>query len=244
MRVRIRRHSFGILAALLVWALPARCQDVGAGSGAGSDPGYFANWFARVDKTQKEQPHWITPLATTTPRLEEEFRYDIFWQTNAKGVTTENYGGAKGLELIPQEHIEIILVAPPAYIVHNNPTVKDGFGDWGFLIKYRILASNEEHGNYILTAFFQATFPTGQHKNGVTNTIITPTIAYGKGFGDFDVQGTFGVTLPTGNENKIGRTYPWNNAFQYRLYRKLWPEVEVNYTHFQDGANKGGRKFS
>src|SRR5947209_3340920 len=28
--------------------------------------GYFANWFNRVDKIQAEQPHWITPLATTT----------------------------------------------------------------------------------------------------------------------------------------------------------------------------------
>jgi hypothetical protein len=226
-----------LLAACFLPALSACCQD--PTSGGGEDPGYFNNWFARVDKTQKEQPHWITPLATTTPRLEEEFRYDIFWQTNPKGVTTENYGGAKGLELIPEEHIEVIFVALPAYIVHNNPAVKDGFGDWGFLVKYRILAANEEHGNYILTAFFQATFPTGQYKNGATNTILTPTIAYGKGFGNFDVQGTFGVTLPTDNENKIGRTYPWNNAFQYRLYRKLWPEIEVNYTHFQDGANNG-----
>src|SRR5438128_1107290 len=41
--------------------------------------GYFANWFNRVDKIQAEQPHWITPLATTTPRLEEEFRYDQLW---------------------------------------------------------------------------------------------------------------------------------------------------------------------
>lgn len=141
---------------------------------------YFANWFDRVDKTQAEQPHWITPVATTTPRLEEEFRYDIFWQTNNAGITSENYGGGKGVELIPTRHIEVILVAPPAYIVHNNPAVKDGFGDWGFLIKYRILSGNEEHGNYILTAFFQSTLPTGQYKNGATDAVITPTIAYGK----------------------------------------------------------------
>jgi hypothetical protein len=67
-------------------------------------------------------------------------------------------------------------------------------------VKYRLAAANEEHGNYILTAFLQVTFPTGQYKNGSTNTIVTPTIAYGKGIGSFDVQGTFGVTLPTGNE--------------------------------------------
>jgi hypothetical protein len=38
--------------------------------GCGSS--YFSNWFQRVDKTQSEQPNWITPIATTTPRLEEE----------------------------------------------------------------------------------------------------------------------------------------------------------------------------
>ncbi len=131
------------------------------------------------------------------------------------------------------------LVAPPPYIVHSNPALKDGFGDWGFLLKYRIVAANEEHGNYILTAFFQATFPTGQYKNGSSKAIITPTIAYGKGFGRFDIQGTFGATLPTGNEAKIGRTFPWNNAFQYHVSKKLWPEIETNYTRFQDGPNRG-----
>lgn len=192
-----------------------------------------------VSATQAAQPHWMTPVATTTPRLEQEFRYDTFWQTNSAGVTRENYSGAKGLELIPERHVEVILVAPPAYIVHNDPAVRNGFGDWGFLLKYRILSSNEEHGNYILTAFFQTTLPAGQYKNGATDAIIAPTIAYGKGFGHFDIQGTFGASLPTGNEAKIGRTFPWNNAFQYHLYRKFWPELEVNYTHFQHGPNNG-----
>jgi len=104
------------------------------------------------------------------------------------------------------------------------------------------------HGNSSVSALFgppsvprsiQATFPTGQYKNGSSKAIITPTIAYGKGFGRFDIQGTFGATLPTGNEAKIGRTFPWNNAFQYHVSKKLWPEIETNYTRFQDGPNRG-----
>ena len=240
--MRLHWSAFVIFAVFLLAAVPSPWQVIASSNGGadpGADPGYFASWFSRVDRTQAEQPHWATPLATTTPRLEEEFRFDTFWQTNNSGITTENYGGAKGLELIPAERVEVILVAPPAYIVHNNPAAQDGFGDWGFLVKYRILSSNEERGKYILTAFFQTTLPTGQYKNGATDTIITPTIAYGKGFGAFDIQGTLGVTLPTGNQAKIGRTYPWNNAFQYHLYRKFWPEVEVNCTHFQDGPDNG-----
>jgi hypothetical protein len=202
---------------------------------------YFTNWFARVDKTQGEQPHWVTPLATTTPRLEEEYRYDQLWQTNAKGVTTDNYDGGKGLELIPFEKVEVIFNAPP-YLAHNDPKVGNGFGDVAFLVKYRLLSANEEHGNYILTAFLGWSLPTGDHKNGALDAVITPTIAYGKGFGNFAVQGTFGVGLPTADTNLLGRNYAWNNTFQYRVFRKFWPEVELNSTFFQDGKNDGQKQ--
>jgi len=203
--------------------------------------GYFSNWFARVDKTKNEQPHWVTPVATTTPRLEEEFRYDQVWQTNARGVTTNNYDGGKGLELIPAERVEVIFNLPP-YLVHNDPAVHDGFGDIAFLVKYRLLSQNEEHGNYILTAFLGWSVPTGDHKNGGLHPVITPTLAYGKGFRNFDLQGTFGIGMPTADTHALGRTYAWNNAFQYRLFRKVWPEIELNSTFFQDGKNDGRKQ--
>jgi hypothetical protein len=203
--------------------------------------GYFGNWFARVDKTKDEQPHWVTPLATTTPRLEEEYRYDQLWQTNAKGITTDNYDGGKGLELIPFEKVEVIFNVPP-YLAHHDPKVHDGFGDVAFLVKYRLLSANEEHGSYILTAFLGWSLPTGQYKNGALHPVITPTIAYGKGFGNFDLQGTFGVGLPSADTDLLGRNYAWNNTFQYRVFRKFWPEVELNSTFFQDGSNDGQKQ--
>lgn len=200
--------------------------------------GYFADWFARVDKTQAEQPRWVTPLATTTPRLEEEFRYDQLWQENAKGITTNNYDGGKGLELIPFEKVEVIFNLPP-YIDHNNPADKNGFGDVAFLVKYRLLSANKEHGNYILSAFLGWSLPTGSYSNGGKHAVITPTIAYGKGLGEFDLQGTFGIAFPTADTNLVGRNYLWNNAFQYRLFKKFWPEVELNSTFFQRGEHDG-----
>ena len=200
--------------------------------------GYFTNWFARVDRTKDEQPHWVTPLATTTPRLEEEYRYDQLWQTNAKGITTNNYDGGKGLELIPFEKVEVIFNAPP-YLAHNDPKVRDGFGDVAFLVKYRLFSANEEHGNYILTAFLGWSLPTGDHANGAPHATVTPTIAYGKGLGNFDVQGTFGIAFPTSDTNLLGRNYLWNNTFQYRMFRKFWPEVELNSTFIQDGPRDG-----
>jgi|SRR5271166_841718 len=203
--------------------------------------GYFSNWFARVDKSKEEQPHWVTPLATTTPRLEEEYRYDQTWQENAKGVTTDSFDGGKGVELIPFEKVEVIFNLPP-YIEHNNPKVKDGWGDVAFLIKYRLLSANEKSGNYILTAFLGWSLPTGQFANGALHPVITPTIAYGKGFGDFDLQGTIGVGLPTADTSTLGRNIAWNNTFQYRVLRKFWPEVELNSIFFQDGKNDGQKQ--
>jgi len=199
--------------------------------------GFFADWFNMVSETQAEQPHWITPLATTTPRLEQEYRYDIQWQTHNSGITTDNYGVSKGLEIIPEKNLEVILAVPP-YVV-NNPDSPDGFGDWQFLVKYRIAAGNEEHGNYILTAFYQMSLPTGQYEQGAANPVITPTIAYGKGFRNFDAQGTLGISLPTGNTPAIGRNLLWNNTFQYRIFKKIWPETEVNFTHYYQGPHSG-----
>src|SRR5579863_1311969 len=185
--------------AALLFAVTGLCL---ASTRSSAQDGYFTNWFNRVDKTQAEQPHWVTPVATTTPRLEEEFRYDQFWQRNAEGVATDNYDSSKGLELIPFEKVEVILNTPP-YLEHHSAKTKDGFGDEAFLIKYRFLASNEEHGNYILTGFLGWTVPTGTYKNGALHPIITPTIAYGKGFRRFDAQGTFGVAFPTSDTRLI-----------------------------------------
>lgn len=203
-------------------------------TGAFAQDGLISDWLDMVTQTQKEQPHWITPLNTTTPRLEQEFRYDLQWQTHNSGVTTDNYGVSKGLEIIPAPHWEVILAVPP-YIVNNPDSPNNGFGDWQFLVKYRIAASPEDGKNYILTAFYQMTLPTGQYQQGALSPVITPTIAYGKGFDHFDVQGTLGFSLPTGNVPLIGHTLPWNNTFQYRLYKKFWPELEVNENHFYGG---------
>jgi len=205
--------------------------------------GYFANWFDRVDKTRNEQPNWVNPIATTTPRIGEAYRYDQLWQTNAKGVTTNNYDGGKGIETIPFAKVEVALNLPP-YIDHNNPKVRNGWGDIAFRVKYRLLSANEEHGNYILTTFLVWSLPTGQYSNGALHAVITPTIAYGKGFGNFDVVGTFGVALPVADTNRVGRNYLLNNTFQYRLWRKIWPEIELNSTIFQQGKNDGMKQKS
>jgi hypothetical protein len=36
----------------------------------------------------------------------------------------------------------------------------------------------------------------------------------------------------------IGHTLLWNNTFQYKIFKKGWPETEVNYTQFYGGDSK------
>jgi hypothetical protein len=225
-------------AILFLSAVPFSCSTLAFGQ-----DGYFSNWFNRVDKTQSEQPHWMTPVATTTPRLEEEFRYDQDWLQHVDGYTWNEYDGAKGLELIPWYKTELIIQTPPYYNYGGDPSETNGSGDIAFLVKYRILSRNEQHGNYILTAFLGWSIPTGTYSNGqvtgANSATITPTVAYGKGYGNFDVQGTFGVQNPTTNDLVNGRNYLWNNTLQYRVVKKLWPEIEFNTTHYQDGEHAG-----
>lgn len=208
---------------------------------------YFLDWFPRVTQIQSEQPHWVTPLVTVTPRVEEEFRYDQLWQSEKHGVTVDTFGGGKGLELIPFQNVEIILGVPAwnAYngtIQHPNATKKpdtDGWADETFLVKYRILSANEENGNYILTAFMGFSAPTGDDGNSSRHGLFTPTIATGKGFGNFDVQSTAGIALPDGGLQRLGMPLAGNTAFQYRVFKFFWPEFEVNYTWWPNGEREG-----
>lgn len=203
------------------------------------DNGFWAKWFRRSDRAKSEQPHWPTPIATTTPRLDQAIRYDLSWSQPKPGSTsTMTFGNNKGIELIPFPHLQFI-TAIPSYIVHHDPATPDGWGDLQLLVKYRVLSANEEHGAYILSAYLTATLPTATHDNGVPSVVLTPSIAYGKGWGIVDVQGTIGAAEPLRNTSTIGRTYTWNNAFQFHVLPHVWPEIEVNRSWFSGGKNDG-----
>jgi hypothetical protein len=200
---------------------------------------YFANWFNRVDATQAAQPHWMTPIVTVTPRLEEEFRYDQYWQHSGNNSNLDVFDAGKGLELIPTYTNEVLINLPP-YQEREAKHSVTGFNDWPFLtVKQRLLSANEANGNYIVTAFLGFQAPTGATAFTNDSWVITPTIAGGKGWGNFDVQMTLGFGIPTDHASTIGTTMLWNTTFQYHFERVFWPEFEVNYTHWFDGLRGG-----
>jgi len=237
-------HRLKPVQAALVVALAAAISAPGTRLVAQTDAAspiasYFDHWYDRVDAAQASQPSWITPLATVTPRLEEEFRYDQNRQTLANGGTADVYGAGKGLELIPTGETEIIITLPP-YQVRRGAEPASGLNDWpGILLKYRLLSTNAKSGDYIVTVFAQYGLPTGALVYTNRNHVFTPTLAAGKGFGDFDVQATLGEAIPTHDDSNAGRMLLGNLTAQYHLAKVFWPELELNGTGWHGGSRDG-----
>jgi hypothetical protein len=246
------RHSIRMVRALLLvclaLALPTHAQTGAAtttnqpsSANQSAIVAFFSHWDERALQAQTDQPNWLTPVVTSTARLKQELRYDMSWQWNNNGTTTDNYGGSRGLTTMPLARVEVSINLPP-YVVHNESNQRDGFGDFSILTKFRILAANRKHGDYVLTAFLATTFPTGSYKNGSAHAVITPTIAGGKGLGDFVYEGSFGCDLPSAQTAILGRRLILNNAFQYRRLEKFWPELEVNSNFYSEGPNDGKKQ--
>lgn len=200
---------------------------------------YFSTWSDRVAVAQASQPSWITPLATTTPRLEQEFRYDQNRQTLRNGSRVDIYDSGKGFEFIPTSRTEVI-ISVPAYQERHGVGAASGFTDWpGILIKYRLISANKSRGDYIVSVFAQYGWPTGVDVFTSHNHVFTPTLAAGKGFGDFDVQATIGQAIPTDDHSNTGRSLLTNVTAQYHFAKYFWPEVEMNRTDWVGGARDG-----
>jgi hypothetical protein len=225
------------------------------------DSGVVHSWIDMVNASQDNQPHWMTPIITTTPRLEQELRWDFYDQHNGgpphgNGQTLLNDGGPGGprVEFIPTYNTQITLGAPPTISSFGSRGSQTSAGDWpAFLAKYRFASANEEHGNYIVTGFFQMSVPSG-YGRGISNNVVIaqPTIAFGKGWGDFDIQSTLSVQIPVAHYfctpipectaptvGIFGDPFIWNTAFQYHFWKYFWPAVEVSYTYFPNGQRGG-----
>jgi hypothetical protein len=232
---------------LLSSAAPCHAGDTsapGQSDASSSCPvlSYFGDWFERVSKIQSEQPHWVTPLVTVTPRLEEELRYDQMWENLPGGHLLTSYGGGggKGLELIPARNVEVI-IGIPSWQTESTSPVKNGWSDQSFLLKYRLLSANEKEGNYIVTAFMGLAVPSGSANMTAHHYSYSPTIAFGKGWGDFDFQSTLGTSIPDNGAAATGAGTPvlFNTTLQYHVMKYFWPEVEANYTYWPNGEHEG-----
>jgi hypothetical protein len=204
----------------------------------GKERNLFRAWLDLGERVQATQPDWLSPLATTSGRLKQEFRYDIWDQPASGGNRSYQFGGNKGLEFITSSRTQILIGVPTYTLVSlNGPP--GGFGDLPLMLKFRVSSAERTEGDYLVTFLLAATAPTGSHRYGAGEAVLTPTIALGKGWRRFDVQSTLGVNLPAGDAAKLGRQLLWNTAFQYRASWKLWPELEANSTFYTTGKYAG-----
>lgn len=229
-------------AACSIAQKPGVSQDTAAKTEEKKAPSLFERWLRLADKVQSEQPDWLSPLATTSGRLKQELRFDIFDQPAAGDNRIYQLGGNKGLEFITSPRTQVLL-GTPAYTIQSPNGPPAGFGDLPLQVKFRIASAERREGNYLLTFILAASAPTGAHRYGAGDSVLTPTLAAGKGWGRFDVQSTFGANLPSGHTAKLGRQLQWNTAFQYRAGWKLWPELEANTTFYQTGKYAGSRQL-
>lgn len=205
----------------------------------GGKAGHLYAWWRRMaEREEASEPDWLSPLATTSGRIKDELRYDMWRQTTPSGGTISTFAGGKGLEFIAAPRVQFLLGAP-SYIGHSSPSSPDGFGDLPLMVKVRLAAANASNGDYLVTFLLSAAAPTAARPNGVGAGVLTPTLALGKGWRQFDAQTTFGINLPAADTQRLGRQFVWNTTFQYRAGWKLWPELEANSTFYQRGPSAG-----
>ena len=200
---------------------------------------YFDNSAAAA---RASQPEWSSALATTTALMEQRLRLDLYQEHSGNGADTTLLDGAKGLDLIVSPTNEIQFALPPYELRSATATSKAlaGYGDWSFMrMEQRLFSAAKNDGDYVVTAWLTLQAPTGIKALTSSAWSLQPTLAFGKGWGDFDVQGTLGVVLPTSNMHVLGRQIQSNTAFQYHLDTVFWPELEVNWTYDPDGQRAG-----
>jgi hypothetical protein len=201
---------------------------------------WVSHWLRTVDRARAEQPHYVAPLITTHVLLVQQFRFDSYFQ-QAAGIWTEEYGGGKGLEIIPNTRMEVQVGVPP-YFSHAASNVPNSFGDVSIFLKFRAFSATEGKGDYFVGVFLGGVFPSATQPNGLGHTVWSPMIAAAKGWGFFDVQSTLSGNLPQSGISVLGRQILFNNTFQFAVANIFWPEVETNSTFFVDGPLSGNNE--
>ena len=198
-------------------------------------------WMAMAESTEAQQPNWLSPVATTSGRLKQEFRYDSWRQSSTAGGSVYNFGGGKGLEFVVAPRVQLMVAEPP-YTLPTQAGTNSGFGDLPLMLKARLFSRPQGEGDSLLTFILGATVPVGDSLYGNGKPVLSPALAFGKGKGKLDLQGTIGGGFPVGGDAKLGSQVLSNTAVQYHAVRLLWPECEVNATFYESGKNAGKKQ--
>ncbi|TFE67002.1 hypothetical protein [Methylacidiphilum caldifontis] len=197
----------------------------------GQDPGkgWLGKWRKMTQETRDRQPKWLTPMVTSTARLEQRIRYDTYYETLPNGKKAWDFGAGKGVSLIVGPTLQFTF-SLPEYLFYPGQGAQDGFGGETFLVRQRIMASPEGQKNYCFSVQLQAVSPYSPFGN-TSSTVYNhwtwaPTILFGKGWGNFTIQLNLGTRLTDGNNETKALPYYYNVAFEYRI-GYVTPAVEI-----------------
>lgn len=221
--------------SILFCALAAACA---ASSSAASAQQDFYQRLRGNNATMTEvQPTWMGPLIQSDGRLGQAIRLSVS-NANFSGTRTLNYGNGKGITVIVQRRFQLD-ADPPSYFRNHSSTQKDGFGNAGTQVKYRIASGNAAHGNFAVSAVLYHAFAPRVYQNLLVTSYYCPSIAAGKAFGRFAVLQQVGGFLPTGKISQQGRAVDWNTTAQMHVSKYAWVDLEDNASFFHAGPFDG-----
>ena len=172
------------------------------------------------------QPSWMGPLVQSDPRLGQAIRFSVS-AAAFPGEQTLNYGNNHGISVIVNRRFEFDL-DPPSYFRNHSAAHKDGFGNAGTELKWRLASGNAEHGNYAVSAIAYYAFAPRAYQNQMLTSFYAPALAAGHGFGRFVVMSKLGGILPTGEIAHQGRGIEWDVTAQVHSTVRTWFDVEDN----------------
>jgi hypothetical protein len=133
-----------------------------------------------------------------------------------------------------------VFIGTPTEEVRTYVNPASGLTDLPFfLLKTRLTAANADNGDYVVSAFLSGQAPLGAPAFTNNAYYITPTIAAGKGWGDFNIQATISTPWPLSHLEKLGGQLAANVVFQYHVLQYFWAELELNNTYWFNGPRRG-----
>lgn len=172
------------------------------------------------------QPSWMGPLIQSDARLGQAVRISVS-DAAFPGEQTLSYGNNHGISVVADRRFQFDL-DPPSFFRNHSSTHKDGFGNAGTQVKWRIASGNAEHGNYAISALVYYAFAPRICQNQMLTSFYTPAVVAGRGFGRFAVMSEIGGILPTGKIARQGRGIEWDMTAQVHPSAHSWLDVEDN----------------
>ncbi len=187
-------------------------SHVAPGCTAGAQQSYYRSFREHNADMADVQPSWMGPLIQSDARLGQAIRFSVS-DAAFPGEQTLNYGNNHGISVIAGRRFQFDL-DPPSFFRNHSSAHKDGFGNAGTQLKWRIASGNAEHGNYAVSAIIYYAFAPRVYQNQMLTSFYAPAVAAGRGFGRFAVMSKFGGILPTGEIAQQGRGIEWDVTAQ------------------------------